>query len=212
MGLWDKLQSTARGLQRPSVGKYTERASVALHKGAEEVRGVAADVKAVVEKQDNTEALKKVKKEAARATKDAAKDAAQWVKRKGWVSASVFSGKLRHTAQNTAQWASQKGRVSAKMASDSLAGNKSTGKITRESIASLKQASVEAAADSTSQARALLRKGGLYFLGVACASAFAYGLGSAIPKIGLEIYRERNGRNSNTDVSSGHTSTREADV
>jgi hypothetical protein len=39
----------------------------------------------------------------------------------------------------------------------------------------------------------------MYVLGIACASAFAYGLGSAIPKVGLEVYRERKRAQSTTD-------------
>ena len=63
-------------------------------------------------------------------------------------------------------------------------------KVTRESVDTLKKVGVDAATQSSAHASSLLRKGGLFVLGLACASAFAYGLGSSIPKVGLEVYRE----------------------
>jgi hypothetical protein len=105
-------------------------------------------------------------------------------------------------AKDAAKRVAQKGRASVETVAASMAGSvtESLGKnVTRDPVGTLKRAGAETISGSTIQARTLLRKGGMYVLGIACASAFAYGLGSAIPKVGLEVYRERKRAQSTTD-------------
>lgn len=71
---------------------------------------------------------------------------------------------------------------------------KSASPLSKSTIEHVKRTAISAGSEviteSSSQAQALLRRGGLYILGIACASAFAYGLGSSIPKELGKLYRE----------------------